>query len=273
LKALASATSQRMNSLEEDRRQLDAYRVEFDARYQGLRRSMSRGELTRRRVERERAGNERSLRRVRVGKARSEEAVRRLKAGADQLQGMLSALQREVLRRERAEEANEQAEARAESAQAQPAEGEAPSDGSGWSAPPRFRGQGLRRSLPWPVFGELLSRFGKHLHPIFHIPVFNRGIEIAAAFGSPVRVVSAGTVDYAGPLEGFGQLVVVDHGRGMLSVYGYGSRLLVREGQLLRRGDVVEDVGRAPDSGRASLYFEISRGAKPQNPLDYLARR
>jgi septal ring factor EnvC (AmiA/AmiB activator) len=123
------------------------------------------------------------------------------------------------------------------------------------------------------VDGPILSEYGRHLYPVFNIPVFNRGIEIGAALGSPVRVVAAGLVDYAGELEGFGHLVVVDHGRGMLSVYGYGSRLLVRKGQSVRRGDVLEDVGESQDLRRPSLYFEIRRGVKAQDPLRYLERR
>jgi septal ring factor EnvC (AmiA/AmiB activator) len=254
--------------LGEDLGQLDAYRREFDNRSAELTRHMREVDEDRRTVEREKAGKEAQLRLVRGRKARAMEAVRELKSSADRLRGMLDGLVGEALRRE-AQQRREQAEARARERQ------EAPTSAPGDFDQPvgHFGGRGLRRGLPWPVRGPIVTEFGKHLHPVFHIPVFNRGIEIASEYGSPVRVVAAGLVDFAGELEGFGHLVVVDHGAGMLSVYGYGSRLRVRKGQTVRQGDVLEDVGEAAGSRQPSLYFEIRRGVKAQDPLRFLARR
>ena len=264
---LAAATQRRVDALGGDLGQLDSYRREFDSRYVELTLHMREVESDRRKVERERAGKEALLRAVRGRKARAIEAVRELTVSADRLQGMLDSLLGEALRRE-AEQRRAEAEQRFQ------AQSQSRSRSEEYEAPPaHFSGRGLPGGLPWPVVGTVLARFGKHLHPVFHIPVFNRGIEIAADYGSPVRVVAAGLVDFAGELEGFGHLVVVDHGSGMLSVYGYGSRLLVRKGQAVRQGDVLEDVGEAAGSRQASLYFEIRRGVKAQDPLRYLARR
>ncbi len=286
LEVLAAAASARMAALGTDLDRLAAYRQEFDSRYAALRDALTRGESARRRVERERAGAGRRLRRARAGEARARNRMRRLRASEDRLQGMLGELQARARRRLRA--AAKAREAAAGSASA--AEGDdggmagigagsgaaTAADGgppAAWTAPPPYRGRGLGRGLPWPVRGRVVSRFGRHLHPLYHVAVFNHGIQIAARYGTPVRAVAPGVVDYAGPMEGFGDLVILDHGRGMLSVYGYGSRLLVRQGQILARGRPVEDVGRSPDSGRPSLYFEIRRGALARDPLGYLARR
>jgi murein hydrolase activator len=295
LEVLASATQKQVDSFGGDLGQLDSYRHEFDSRYTELTLGMQQVERERRKKERERAGAVAQLRKARGRKARALEAVRELQIRKDRLQGMLDTLldEREAAQREAARKEAEQREAeqsqaeqnQAEQSQAeqnqavqsQVGQGQAPA-GEGEAArpdedqPPAFPGRGLRRGLPWPVDGPVLSQYGKHLYPVFNIPVFNRGIEIGAAYGSPVRVVAAGRVDYAGRLEGFGQLVVVDHGAGMLSVYGYGSRLRVRKGQVVRPGDVLEDVGESEDLRHPSLYFEIRRGVKAQDPLWYLAR-
>lgn len=270
LAALASAVQRRVGSLGSDLSQLDSYRREFDSRSAELQRHMREVEGDRRRVERERIGKEAQLRQVRGREARAVEAVRELKGAADRLQGMLDSLLKDALRREaeRRALAAQQREAAAQAQNRTQAETLAPEE-----APTAEAGEGLHGGLPWPVSGAVLSRYGKHLHPVFHIPVFNRGIEIAAEYGAPVRAVAAGMVDYAGELEGFGHLVVVDHGEGMLSVYGYGSRLLVRKGQAVRQGEALEEAGESEGSRQPSVYFEIRRGVKAQDPLRYLARR
>jgi septal ring factor EnvC (AmiA/AmiB activator) len=273
LGALASAAFLRVDALSGDLSQLDSYRREFDSRYAELQARMREVENDRAKVERERLGKEAQLRSVRARKARAVAAVRELKGSADRLQGMLDGLLADALRREA-----ERRKALALEQRQRQLQGQNPGQVGmqfhfNEKAPGRFDGSGLGRGLPWPVEGVVLSHFGKHLHPVFHIPVFNRGIEISAGYGSPVRVVADGLVDFAGEMEGFGHLVVVDHGESMLSVYGYGSRLRVRKGQEVREGDVLEDVGEAADSRQPSLYFEIRRGVKAQDPLRYLARR
>jgi septal ring factor EnvC (AmiA/AmiB activator) len=110
------------------------------------------------------------------------------------------------------------------------------------------------------------------MHPVFKTPVFNRGIEIAAPFGASISAVASGRVLHAAPMEGFGELVVLDHGGGMMSVYGYGSKVLVHVGDGVAAGDTLAEVGE-PDTGREpSLYFEIRQGAKALDPFTYLRR-
>ncbi|HTB22382.1 MAG TPA: peptidoglycan DD-metalloendopeptidase family protein [bacterium] len=273
LAALASATSLRMGALSGDLNQLDSYKREFDSRYAELQARMREVENDSAKVERERRGKEAQLRAVRLRKARAVAAVRELKASADRLQGMLDGLLTEALRRDAERKRALALEQRNRQSQNESLGQNKTQFHFNEVAPGPFDGSGLGRGLPWPVEGEVLSHFGKHLHPVFHIPVFNRGIEISAGYGSPVRVVAPGLVDFAGEMEGFGHLVVVDHGEGMLSVYGYGSRLRVRKGQEVRQGEVLEDVGEAAGSRQPSLYFEIRRGVKAQDPLRYLARR
>jgi septal ring factor EnvC (AmiA/AmiB activator) len=131
---------------------------------------------------------------------------------------------------------------------------------------------GRRHSLPWPVRGRVLSRFGQQQHPIFNTTIFNRGIEIAAPLGAAVRAVAAGTVFYADELESYGQLVILDHGGGYSTVYGHNSALSVKEGESVVQGQAIAEVGDSSTLQRAALYFEVRALAKAMDPFLWLAR-
>ncbi len=113
----------------------------------------------------------------------------------------------------------------------------------------------------WPVRGSLLSRFGEDL---------NKGIDIAAARGAPVRAAAPGRVVYAGSgLRGYGKLIIIRHGTTLLSAYAHNARILVTEGQHVRRGQTVGEIGDS-DADRVKLHFEIREFGKPVDPLNYL---
>jgi septal ring factor EnvC (AmiA/AmiB activator) len=132
---------------------------------------------------------------------------------------------------------------------------------------------GRHHSLAWPVRGRLLSRFGEHVHPKYKdIKIFNRGIEIAAPLGSPVLAAADGTVRFAGDFEGYGQMLVLDHGGANFSIYGYNSNLLVKEGEEVSRGQKIAELGDSSPQGRPELYFEIRQKAKAVDPLLWLGR-
>ncbi len=130
----------------------------------------------------------------------------------------------------------------------------------------------LGRALPWPVRGRLLSRFGEQMHPKFRTRIFNRGVEIAAPLGSPVAAVAPGKVGYAGYFEGYGQMVVLDHGGGSFTVYGHNSALQVKSGESVAGGQKIAEVGDSSVLGKPSLYFEVRSKAKAVDPLRLLAR-
>ena len=130
-----------------------------------------------------------------------------------------------------------------------------------------------RNRFPWPVAGQLLTRFGVQRHPQFGTVVYRRGIDIAARVGDEVRVVHDGQVVYADWYKGYGRLVIVDHGEGLYSLYGHLSQLEVGGGDRVVRGQVV---GLAGDTGSlkgSKLYFEIRRNGEAEDPLLWLAKR
>lgn len=130
-----------------------------------------------------------------------------------------------------------------------------------------------RNRFPWPVRGQLLTRFGVQRHPQFGTVVYRRGIDIAASVGDEVRVVHDGQVVYADWYKGYGRLVIVDHGEGLYSLYGHLSQLMVGGGDRIGRGHVI---GLAGDTGSlkgSKLYFEVRRNGEAEDPLLWLAKR
>lgn len=123
----------------------------------------------------------------------------------------------------------------------------------------RFSAQ--RSHLPWPLSGQLKARFGT---PRESGRTRWDGVIIGARPGSTVRSIHAGKVVYADVLGGYGLLVIVDHGEGYLSLYGYNDAILKRPGQRVAAGEPLASVG---DRGNASgVYFEIRYRGQPVNP-------
>ena len=117
----------------------------------------------------------------------------------------------------------------------------------------------------WPVKGRVVSRFS-HQAPDLD------GIKIAGTRGQKVVAAESGTVVYTGSgLIGYGQLIIVKHNNAFLSAYGLNSRLYVKEGQRVKRGQHISDMG-TNSAGKPMLHFEIRRYGKPVDPLAYLPR-
>lgn len=125
------------------------------------------------------------------------------------------------------------------------------------------------RTLPraWPVHGPVTRGFsgvGKDAS------AFHPGIDIAAATGTPVRAAAAGTVSYAGWDPEYGYLVVLDHGLGLETRYGHNSRLSVKVGDRVERGQTIAGVGSTGRSSAPHLHFEIRRDGFSVDPRQYL---
>lgn len=128
-----------------------------------------------------------------------------------------------------------------------------------------------RRLLPWPVEGTVAGRFGRQRDARFGTSTVNNGIIIASPLGSAVKAIHPGTVVFAGPFAGFGQLVILDHGQQSYSLYGYLSTVGVQRGTTVDTGELVGDVGDAPEGG-AALYLEVRVDGRPVDPLQWLHR-
>lgn len=121
-------------------------------------------------------------------------------------------------------------------------------------------------SWTWPANGALIGRFSSN-------GSLNKGIDLAGELGEPVSAASDGSVVYAGSgLRGYGELVIIKHSDTYVSAYGHNRRLLVREGQQVKVGQVIAEMG-STGTDRVKLHFEIRRQGKPVDPLQYLPKR
>lgn len=116
----------------------------------------------------------------------------------------------------------------------------------------------------WPVDGVITSGFGPRWGRM------HTGIDIAAPAGTPIRAVKEGEVLYADWLGGYGNLVAVDHGNSVVTLYAHQSRMAVVEGQPVAQGDVVGYVGTTGRSTGNHLHFEVRIDAEPRDPRPYL---
>jgi septal ring factor EnvC (AmiA/AmiB activator) len=128
-----------------------------------------------------------------------------------------------------------------------------------------------RRALAWPVDGTITGRFGRQRDSRFGTTTMSNGVTIASPLGTAVQAVHPGSVVFAGPFTGFGQLVIVDHGQQSYSLYGYLSALRVQRGTAVEGGAIVGEVGDAPD-GNPGLYLEVRVDGRPVDPVLWLKR-
>jgi septal ring factor EnvC (AmiA/AmiB activator) len=124
--------------------------------------------------------------------------------------------------------------------------------------------------LTWPVAGTLLHDFGQ---PRVGGSIKWNGVVLAAPRGREVRAVYHGRVAFADWLAGMGLLVIVDHGDGYMSLYGYNETLLKDTGDWVAPGDVIATVGDSGGQSQAGLYFELRRGKQPVDPRQWVTRR
>ncbi len=121
-------------------------------------------------------------------------------------------------------------------------------------------------SFRWPVRGRIISGFGPKANG-----ERNDGINLAVPEGTSVKAAEAGTVIYAGnELAGYGNLILIRHADGWVSAYAHNSELDVKRGDTVERGAIIAKAGDTGSVSAPQLHFELRKGAKPVNPMDYL---
>ncbi len=122
----------------------------------------------------------------------------------------------------------------------------------------------------WPVMGRISSYFGWRTHPIKRSREFHNGLDIAVPYGTSIKAVASGTVTHSGWMSGFGRTVIVDHGRGIKTLYAHNTRLLVRKGLKVHVGQDIALAGSTGLSTGTHLHFGLLSNDNPVNPLNYL---
>lgn len=122
----------------------------------------------------------------------------------------------------------------------------------------------------YPVRAGISSPFGMREHPKSGADNFHTGIDLSTPPGNPVRATADGIVSFSGRNGGSGNLVVLEHGHGYSTLYAHNSRLSVKVGQKVKRGDVLSYSGSTGNSTGPHLHYEIWKDSRPVNPRNYL---
>ena len=188
-------------------------------------------------------------------------------ASSAEVERLIHAKEEEMWRA--AEAARRQAEQEARAAQAAQQAGnvdvvEFGEDGGGYVMPSYGGG------MIWPISGPITSEFGWRTHPIFGSARFHSGIDIGGDYGLPIHAAAGGVVIEAGWIGGYGNTVMIEHGSGIVTLYGHNESLAVGVGQQVNQGDVIAYCGSTGNSTGPHCHFEVRVGGEPVSPWDYL---
>jgi len=125
-------------------------------------------------------------------------------------------------------------------------------------------------TLARPVPGAISSGFGPRIHPIHGYSLMHNGVDMNGGSGQAIVSASSGTVIFAGVKGGYGNTIMVDHGGGMVTLYGHQSKFAVSAGQSVKRGQTIGYVGSTGVSTGPHLHFEVRINGNPVNPAKYL---
>lgn len=122
----------------------------------------------------------------------------------------------------------------------------------------------------WPVKGFITSEFGYRTSPIYGTRQFHQGIDIANDIGTPIMSAADGVVSETGYSSGYGQFVKIQHGYGMATLYAHLSKTKVRDGQSVKKGEMIGCVGITGSSTGPHLHYEVWVNGVPVNPRRYI---
>ena len=129
--------------------------------------------------------------------------------------------------------------------------------------------------MVWPIAMEgtyITSGYGNRLHPIQGVYKNHAGIDISGSNvnGAPVVAAADGVVTYAGWIGGYGNCIIINHGSGIVSLYGHGSETVATVGQVVKQGDIIMKVGSTGNSTGPHVHFEIRKNGEVVDPIPYL---
>ena len=122
-----------------------------------------------------------------------------------------------------------------------------------------------------PTSGWLTSAFARErVHPILHLARPHEGIDVTAKMGAPIEAPAAGVVSEVRWEEGYGNMITIDHGYGLVTRYAHCSKIVAVRGQRVKRGQVIANVGSTGLSTGPHLHYEVWVNGKPVNPMKYV---
>jgi len=135
--------------------------------------------------------------------------------------------------------------------------------------------QNTYRATPqgWPVEGKFSSSFGMRIHPQTGLRQFHTGVDLSAPNGTPVHATADGVVSFADWSKGNGKIVVLEHGHGFTTVYAHNSRIDVKAGQTVKRGQVIAATGATGNATGPHVHYEVWKGGNYVNPISFMGGR
>jgi len=131
-----------------------------------------------------------------------------------------------------------------------------------------------RSPRPRPItWGWLSSPYGNRVDPITGRPGWHAGVDFAGEEGSSVVAVAGGVVTYAGTRSGYGELVEINHGDGYVTRYGHHKKVLVKVGDVVKKGEQIGQMGSTGRSTGPHVHFEVLKDGRTENPVAFLGRR
>jgi septal ring factor EnvC (AmiA/AmiB activator) len=128
----------------------------------------------------------------------------------------------------------------------------------------------FKGALGWPVEGKILEGFGRQVNPKFATVTISNGLKIEAVPGTEVRAVFQGTVLFSQWFKGYGNLIILDHGNRVFSLYGNLKSPAVSVGDTVASGQLIAGVSEGEEAGPGYLYFEIRQDNRPEDPRKWL---
>lgn len=127
-------------------------------------------------------------------------------------------------------------------------------------------------TMAWPVpgYSRISSPYGYRIHPVFKTKKLHTGIDIPAPTGTSITAAQGGTVIYSGTLGGYGKTIMLDHGGGIVTLYGHNSSLVVKEGQEVKKGDTIAKAGSTGVSTGPHCHFEVRKNGAYVDPIPWL---
>jgi murein DD-endopeptidase MepM/ murein hydrolase activator NlpD len=122
----------------------------------------------------------------------------------------------------------------------------------------------------WPVEGRITSSFGERVDPFNGEGAFHSGVDLSVPYGTPVLAAADGVVAFADIMNGYGSVIDIDHGHGIVTRYGHLSGFAIAAGERVRRGQVIGYVGASGRVTSPHLHYEVRIQSVPVNPQKYL---
>jgi len=131
----------------------------------------------------------------------------------------------------------------------------------------------LKGRLIWPINGKIISSFGRVRSTRFDTYIFNNGVEIKPSSSDKIKSVFPGVVVFADYLKGYGDVIIIQHYKNFHTLYGHCEKMFKNKGDAVKQGNVIGIVGDTGSIYGKSLYFELRKKLKAQNPLKWLRKR